>query len=77
MNELTCREVFVRLQDYLDRELPQEEIVAVEAHLAACGMCASEYKFEAGVLSHISTALSDVEVPDDLGDRLWSFIRAL
>ncbi|NWF85135.1 MAG: zf-HC2 domain-containing protein [Bryobacteraceae bacterium] len=34
-----CLEVFARLSEYLDGELPPEECAAVEAHIADCPPC--------------------------------------
>lgn len=36
---LTCSEVLVRLSDYLDGALPDEERAKVEAHVARCDAC--------------------------------------
>ena len=49
----TCEEVFRRLDDYVDRELAEEETQMVRRHLDACAVCASEYAFEADVLDKL------------------------
>ncbi len=72
----SCREVFQRLQDYLDRELTAEEIAAVDAHLEGCKMCSNEYRFEANVLRHVACNLAEVPVPADLNDRLASLLKS-
>ena len=64
-----CAETYQRLQDYLDRELTPEEIAAVEAHLALCGMCAEEYRFEESVLRHVRRAMAEKE-PDSLASAV-------
>lgn len=64
--QLTCREVFDRLADYLDRELTPEEVEHVEAHLALCEMCAREYRFEATVLDCLKQKLRRISAPPDL-----------
>jgi anti-sigma factor (TIGR02949 family) len=72
----SCKEVFDRLQDYLDRELSPEEIAAVDAHLEDCKMCSTEYKFEANVLRYVADNLAEVPVPVDLNDRLASLLKS-
>lgn len=64
--DFNCGEAFARLQDYLDRELTPAEILAVEAHLAQCGMCAEEFHYEASILRHVRRAMADEPLPDDL-----------
>jgi len=74
MKSFTCKEVFERLQDYLDRELTKDEVLQVEAHLADCKMCSSEYTFEQGVLRYVTDSVRDVEIPEDLSKKLREFI---
>ncbi|MBL8978391.1 MAG: zf-HC2 domain-containing protein [Gemmatimonadetes bacterium] len=63
---LTCEEVFARLDDFLDRELSEEETRRVEEHLAACAACASEHRFETGVLDGVRAKLTRIAVPTSL-----------
>lgn len=63
---LTCREMVTRLDDYVDRQLPPEELRRVEAHLAACVMCAAEFRFEKGILDAIRERLHRIALPPDL-----------
>ena len=76
MAEMSCKEVFERLHDYLDRELTPEEIKLVERHLADCPMCAEEYAFEGSVLRHVKGLLSETDVPSDLFQRLRAALDA-
>ena len=62
-SSLTCIEVFNRLDDYLDRNLSDEELALVARHLEDCLMCANEYRFEATVLEGIKTRLRRIEMP--------------
>jgi len=68
---LNCEETFRRFQDYIDRELSEEEMRLVREHLESCGMCAEEYLFEDRVLRHIRKFLADNEVPADLSERVF------
>jgi len=70
-----CREVFRRLDDYLDRELTPAEIVLVERHLEVCAVCAREFRFEATVLDHVRGKVRRLSVPAGLYARVWDRIR--
>lgn len=61
-----CAETFRRLNDYLDRALPPEERILVEAHLAECVNCAREYRFEQDVVDQVRGALHRLDAPEDL-----------
>jgi anti-sigma factor (TIGR02949 family) len=67
---LSCEEVFSRLDDFLDRELSADETRLVEAHLATCAACASEYQFEAAILEGLKAKLRRIRVPDALRARI-------
>ena len=66
IDHFTCREVFRRLDDYLDRELTAPEMLRVKEHLETCEVCAREYKFEGKVLSDLKAKLRRVKAPEDL-----------
>lgn len=67
--ELDCREVFRRLEDYVDGSLPTEDIMAVRDHLDACGPCADEYGFNESLVHELKAKLRTVACPDRL--RAW------
>lgn len=67
---LNCEETYRLMQDYLDRELSQEEVRLVREHLEWCGICAEEYVFEEAVLRRVRRCLQDTEIPDDLFTRV-------
>ncbi len=75
-DRFTCEEVFTRLDDYLDRELTTDELRMVREHLETCAACASEYKFEAGVLDGVRQKLRRLEVPEGLMARITARIAA-
>lgn len=75
-DRFTCEEVFARLDDYLDRELTAEEMRLVREHLATCAACASEYRFEAGVLEGVREKLRRLAVPAGLMERISARIEA-
>lgn len=72
---LDCAETIRRLNDYLDRELAPDEVALVEAHLAVCEHCASEYGFESALLEEIKAKVNSKAMPEDLRERLQNLIR--
>lgn len=76
-DRLTCEEVFARLDDYVDRELSEEEMRLVEEHCALCDVCAREYRFEAGVLAAVREKLRRLAMPAGLMQRIEARLRDL
>jgi mycothiol system anti-sigma-R factor len=66
----TCEEAFRRLDDYVDRELSDEEMGRVQEHLETCAVCAREFAFETSVLQHVRTKLHRIRAPATLRERL-------
>jgi anti-sigma factor (TIGR02949 family) len=75
IDPLTCREVFERLNDYLDRELSPDETAAVRSHLETCAVCASEYEFEGRILDELRAKLRRIDVPQPLLDKIRALLR--
>lgn len=69
-SRLDCQAVFERLDDYVDRELTAEEAATVEAHLAACAHCTSQYAFETTVLAGLKRRLRRITAPPELLQRI-------
>ena len=55
---LDCKETVRRLWDYLDRELSDDDMAAVDAHLAACTHCPPHFTFERQFLAALKEARS-------------------
>ena len=72
----TCREAFARIEDYLDRELPADELDKVEEHLTICEVCAPEFAFEERVVATLREKLLRVEVPAGLQARIARLISS-
>lgn len=75
IDRYTCEETFRRLEDYLDRQLTPEENRLVEAHLQECVRCATEFQFEAGLLSDIRAKLTRIQVPTTFRSRLAELLQ--
>jgi anti-sigma factor (TIGR02949 family) len=69
-DQYDCHEAFRRLDDFVDRELPPEQMERVQAHLEICAICASEVRFEATVLDELRGKLRRISVPTGLMDRI-------
>jgi anti-sigma factor (TIGR02949 family) len=74
--ELDCKETFRRLDDYVDRELAPDELGKVEAHLAACAMCADEFQVERSLLEGIRDKLRRIKAPPGLLKKIEDSLRA-
>jgi anti-sigma factor (TIGR02949 family) len=66
IDHFSCREVFRRLDDYLDRELSAEEMEKVRSHLDDCVVCAAEYRFERHLLDGVKEKVRRIAAPRDL-----------
>ena len=75
-SSLTCLEVFNRLDDYLDRNLSDQELALVARHLDECLMCANEYRFEATVLERLKARLRRIEMPPHLLSSIMLRLQA-
>jgi anti-sigma factor (TIGR02949 family) len=74
MDRYTCEEAFLRLDDYLDRELPADQMDCVREHLEACAICASEVDFEQTVIDDVRGKLRRIRAPADLMTRISALI---
>lgn len=72
-----CAEAMERLYPYLDRELEAVEYEAVQAHLAACGNCASLFRFEERILTIVGERLTALTAPPHLRQRLMGLYQTL
>ncbi|HUR96242.1 MAG TPA: zf-HC2 domain-containing protein [Gemmatimonadales bacterium] len=76
LNRTTCEEAFRRLDDFLDRRLPEPEMRLIEEHLEICAACAREFTFEASVLNGVRQKLRQLTMPPDLLTRITAEIQA-
>lgn len=74
-DRLTCEEAFERLDDYLDRELTPDQMRLVHEHLEICAVCASEYRFESGIIAGVREKLRRVAVPEGLRARISALLK--
>ena len=50
----SCRQVMEQLWDYLDGELPPDQVEEFAAHLAECARCYPQYRFEFAFLEAVA-----------------------
>lgn len=74
VDRYTCEEAFLRLDDYLDRELPADEMECVRAHLETCALCASEVEFEQAVMDDVRGKVRRIRAPRDLMARISALL---
>lgn len=67
---MTCEELIKKLYLYLDGELPPEEEVEVENHLAECITCLRLYGLELQFKKMIRSRLQTEEVPVELVESI-------
>jgi anti-sigma factor (TIGR02949 family) len=70
LSRYTCEEAFRRLDDYLDRELSEEETSLVREHLEICAGCAREFTFEESLLRGVKDKLRQIDLPPSLQARI-------
>ena len=76
VDRYTCEEAFLRLDDYLDRELPAEQVERVRDHLETCAICTAEFDFEATVIEDVRGKLRRIRAPGELMSRISSLLAS-
>jgi mycothiol system anti-sigma-R factor len=62
-------DIYTVLQQYVDRELTDQEACEVQAHLNACPPCLQLFHFESGLRRLVRRACSEA-APDSLRARI-------
>ncbi len=75
MDKFNCEQVFKRLDDYLDRELPPEDMERIREHLEICAWCAQTYEFHADVLIAVREKVERTAVPETLRAKVFGALR--
>ena len=73
---LDCREVFLRIDDYMDRALTSVELERVHAHLEVCAPCAQELGFSGAMIEEIKVKLRRIRAPEALRARIAEMFAA-
>ena len=75
LSRYTCEEAFRRLDDYVDRELSEQEMVLVREHLEVCAGCAREFNFETSLLHGVRDKLRQIDLPPSLQARILGVLN--
>jgi anti-sigma factor (TIGR02949 family) len=75
LDRMTCEAAFRRLDDYLDRQLSEDEMRLVQEHLHICEACTREFTFEASVIDGVRRKLQSIAAPPDLLARIAARMR--
>jgi mycothiol system anti-sigma-R factor len=67
---INCRDCARALYPYLDRELSEEDVVQVRAHLDACGGCLHLYQFEESLRRLVRVRCREQGAPESLRQRI-------
>lgn len=69
-----CQEAVKRLNDYLSRELQDEEADQVQKHLSECHGCFDKFHFEETLLRTIREKAEAVRAPQVLRQKILSLL---
>ena len=70
IHRISCSEMVLRLDDYVDRMLGPAELALVEEHLLECVKCAEKFRFEASLIDGLRERLSRIALPDQVVNRI-------
>ncbi len=69
-----CAEALDRLFEYIDNELPEDELIRIGEHLKSCPPCEAEHRINEKIKGMVHATGGEV-APDDLRSRVLSTIR--
>jgi mycothiol system anti-sigma-R factor len=75
---INCRDCARALNQFLDRELSDDDVVQVRSHLEACGSCLHQYQFEESVRRLVRVRCQEQGAPESLKVRItlsWAIER--
>jgi mycothiol system anti-sigma-R factor len=74
---VNCAEVIDQLWDYLDGELPPERMEEIADHLAECGRCNPQYRYQFSFLELLARHREQIAPPPRASvERLKRLIAA-
>jgi hypothetical protein len=72
----SCSDVWQRLDDYLDQELPSQEAYLTREHVRVCPACAAESRRSYFALAQLREAVQRLSLPPGLARRLSEWLDA-
>lgn len=65
-HRISCSEMILRLDDFVDRALSPADLELVEEHLLECVECAGKFRFETSLVEALRQRLSRLDAPEGL-----------
>ncbi len=75
MSSHECEEALDRLFEYIDHELPDDELTRIGAHLKQCPPCEAEHQINEKIKRMVART-GDECAPDDLRQRVLQTIES-
>ncbi|WP_062201121.1 mycothiol system anti-sigma-R factor [Demequina salsinemoris] len=69
-----CAEALDRLFEYIDNELPDDELIRIGEHLRSCPPCEAEHRINEKIKGMVHATGGEV-APDDLRSRVLATLR--
>lgn len=76
MAKRECEEALDRLFEYIDHELPEEQLRRIGEHLKDCPPCEAEHRINEKIKHLVARAGGDV-APDRLRERVLTTLRTV
>ncbi len=71
-----CEEALDRLFEFIDHELPEDELTRIGAHLKQCPPCEAEHQINEKIKSMVSRTGAET-APDELRARVLETLRSV
>jgi anti-sigma factor (TIGR02949 family) len=65
-HRISCSDMVLRLDDFVDRALSPEDLELVEEHLTECVKCAEKFSFETSLVASLRERLNRIAAPEEL-----------
>jgi anti-sigma factor (TIGR02949 family) len=65
-HRISCSEMILRLDDFVDRALSPADLELVEEHLLECVECAGKFRFEVSLVEALRDRLGRIAAPEGL-----------
>ena len=76
MSEISCEEVLVEIEQYIDGEVDARRSVVLAAHLSECGYCLDRADFRRKLKELLRVKCRAEQAPDHVLHRIRASIRS-
>lgn len=74
--EMNCEATKKHVHEFLQKELSDQELDAITAHIANCDHCEWEYDFEAALTDVVKVSCSETPA-DEIADKILAKLRSI